>query len=142
MGFSGGCGVFISELDHNCSLSARIPILLFCCSYSNFWYMVYFALFSDYSSGFGGKYGVQADRVDKSAMGFDYQGKTEKHESQKGLLLRQYHSKVLNNSLYKSARNLVFIASLSLHFWEISWCGEYFWLSVFCLCGCLWNRRH
>lgn len=40
---------------------------------------------SDYSSGFGGKYGVQADRVDKSAVGFDYQGKTEKHESQKGL---------------------------------------------------------
>lgn len=27
---------------------------------------------------------MQADRVDKSAMGFDYQGKTEKHESQKG----------------------------------------------------------
>nr|XP_021525405.1 src substrate cortactin isoform X4 [Aotus nancymaae] len=37
----------------------------------------------DYSSGFGGKYGVQADRVDKSAVGFDYQGKTEKHESQR-----------------------------------------------------------
>lgn len=27
---------------------------------------------------------MQADRVDKSAMGFDYQAKTEKHESQKG----------------------------------------------------------
>ena len=39
---------------------------------------------SDYSSGFGGKYGLQADLVDKSAVGFDYQGKTEKHESQKG----------------------------------------------------------
>lgn len=39
---------------------------------------------ADYSSGFGGRYGVQADRVDKSAMGFDYQAKTEKHESQKG----------------------------------------------------------
>lgn len=26
---------------------------------------------------------MQADRVDKSAVGFDYQGKTEKHESQK-----------------------------------------------------------
>uniref|UniRef100_A0A3B5KXT9 SH3 domain-containing protein n=1 Tax=Xiphophorus couchianus TaxID=32473 RepID=A0A3B5KXT9_9TELE len=32
---------------------------------------------------FGGRYGVQADRVDQSAVGFDYQGKTEKHESQK-----------------------------------------------------------
>lgn len=38
----------------------------------------------DYSTGFGGRYGVQADRVDKSAVGFEYQGKTEKHESQKG----------------------------------------------------------
>lgn len=28
---------------------------------------------------------MQADRVDESAVGFDYQGKTEKHESQKGL---------------------------------------------------------
>lgn len=43
---------------------------------------------ADYSSGFGGKYGVQADRVDRSAVGFDYQGKTEKHESQKGLSVR------------------------------------------------------
>lgn len=39
----------------------------------------------DYTTGFGGRYGVQADRVDQSAVGFDYQGKTEKHESQKGL---------------------------------------------------------
>ncbi len=30
---------------------------------------------------------MQADRVDRSAVGFDYQGKTEKHESQKGALL-------------------------------------------------------
>uniref|UniRef100_A0A8C5PWZ6 Cortactin n=1 Tax=Leptobrachium leishanense TaxID=445787 RepID=A0A8C5PWZ6_9ANUR len=37
----------------------------------------------NYTTGFGGKFGVQADRVDKSAVGFDYQGKTEKHESQK-----------------------------------------------------------
>uniref|UniRef100_A0A3Q2DF18 Cortactin n=1 Tax=Cyprinodon variegatus TaxID=28743 RepID=A0A3Q2DF18_CYPVA len=38
---------------------------------------------ADYTTGFGGRYGVQADRVDQSAVGFDYQGKTEKHESQK-----------------------------------------------------------
>ncbi|KAA8579317.1 hypothetical protein FQN60_005287, partial [Etheostoma spectabile] len=36
-----------------------------------------------YTTGFGGRYGVQADRVDQSAVGFDYQGKTEKHDSQK-----------------------------------------------------------
>lgn len=47
-------------------------------------FLLCFTLNADYSSGFGGKYGVQADRVDKSAVGFDYQGKTEKHESQKG----------------------------------------------------------
>ena len=38
----------------------------------------------DYSTGFGGKYGVQKDRIDKNAVGFDYQEKVEKHESQKG----------------------------------------------------------
>ena len=39
----------------------------------------------DYSKGFGGKYGVQTDRVDKSALGWDHQEKVDKHESQKGL---------------------------------------------------------
>jgi len=38
----------------------------------------------DYSSGFGGKYGVQVDRQDKSAVGWDHVEKIEKHESQKG----------------------------------------------------------
>lgn len=38
----------------------------------------------DYSKGFGGKYGVQADRQDKSAAGWDHIEKLEKHESQKG----------------------------------------------------------
>jgi hypothetical protein len=41
-------------------------------------------LFLDYSRGFGGKFGIDKDKVDKSAVGFEYQGKTEKHESQKG----------------------------------------------------------
>jgi cortactin len=36
------------------------------------------------SLGYGGKYGVQQDRVDKSAVGFEYQHATEKHSSQKG----------------------------------------------------------
>ena len=38
----------------------------------------------DYSTGFGGKYGVQKDRVDKAAVGWDHQEKMAKHESQKG----------------------------------------------------------
>ncbi|XP_013118370.1 hematopoietic lineage cell-specific protein [Stomoxys calcitrans] len=33
--------------------------------------------------GYGGKFGVQTDRMDKSAVGHDYQGKVEKHASQK-----------------------------------------------------------
>lgn len=37
----------------------------------------------DSVKGFGGKFGVQTDRVDQSAVGFEYQGKTEKHASQK-----------------------------------------------------------
>lgn len=41
-------------------------------------------LFADYAKGFGGKFGVETDKVDKSAVGFEYQGKTERHESQKG----------------------------------------------------------
>lgn len=44
---------------------------------------------ADYAKGFGGKFGVETDKVDKSAVGFEYQGKTERHESQKGL----YHDK-------------------------------------------------
>ena len=40
--------------------------------------------FTDYSSGFGGKFGVQNDRLDKSAVGWDHVEKVEKHDSQKG----------------------------------------------------------
>ena len=37
---------------------------------------------TNFSAGYGGKYGVQQDRVDKSAVGFEYQAKSEKHSSQ------------------------------------------------------------
>lgn len=39
----------------------------------------------DYSTGFGGKFGVQADRQDQSAVGWDHVEQTPKHESQKGI---------------------------------------------------------
>lgn len=39
---------------------------------------------SDYVVGFGGKFGVQTDRQDKSALGWDHQEKLQLHESQKG----------------------------------------------------------
>lgn len=37
---------------------------------------------TDYSHGFGGKFGVQDDRKDKSAVGWDYVESPQKHESQ------------------------------------------------------------
>ena len=39
---------------------------------------------SDYKEGFGGKFGIQTDRQDKSALGWDHIEKVDKHESQKG----------------------------------------------------------
>lgn len=44
----------------------------------------------DYATGFGGKFGVQADRQDKSAAGWDHVEKVEKHESQKGNIQLKY----------------------------------------------------
>ena len=38
----------------------------------------------DYKDGFGGKFGVQTDRQDKSALGWDHIEKVNKRESQKG----------------------------------------------------------
>jgi len=38
--------------------------------------------FADYKTGFGGQYGVQTDRVDKTAVGWDHNEKVDKHESQ------------------------------------------------------------
>jgi Repeat in HS1/Cortactin len=37
----------------------------------------------DYATGFGGKFGVQADRQDKSAVGWDHVEQSQKHQSQK-----------------------------------------------------------
>ena len=37
---------------------------------------------TDHSVGFGGKYGVQTDRVDKSAKGWSEKTQTELHPSQ------------------------------------------------------------
>ena len=38
---------------------------------------------TDLKKGFGGKFGIQSDRVDKSAVGFDYHEKLAAHASQK-----------------------------------------------------------
>ena len=41
---------------------------------------------SDYSKGFGGKYGVHTDWVVKSAVGLDHKESLQQHASQKGFL--------------------------------------------------------
>ena len=38
----------------------------------------------DYKTGFGGQFGVQKDRVDASAAGWDHVEKVAKHPSQQG----------------------------------------------------------
>ena len=69
-------------------MSICTPFILF--SYST----IFNVLFADYKTGFGGQYGVQADRVDKSAVGWDHSQKVDKHNSQKGKdhLIYAFHS--------------------------------------------------
>ena len=38
----------------------------------------------DYKKGFGGSFGIQKDRVDKSAHGWEHVENVDKHASQKG----------------------------------------------------------
>ena len=38
----------------------------------------------DYKKGFGGSFGIQSDRVDKSAHGWEYVESVDKHASQTG----------------------------------------------------------
>ena len=42
---------------------------------------------TDGAKGFGGKFGVQEDRKDKSAAGWDHHEKIDKHESQTGITI-------------------------------------------------------
>ena len=47
---------------------------------------IYFKIISflDYKKGFGGQFGIQKDRVDKSAAGWEDHEQLTKHESQVG----------------------------------------------------------
>lgn len=47
--------------------------------------MVWIPMTEDYSAGFGGKFGVQRDRQDKSALGWDHQEEVQPHASQTGI---------------------------------------------------------
>uniref|UniRef100_A0A4W5R1C7 Hematopoietic cell-specific Lyn substrate 1 n=1 Tax=Hucho hucho TaxID=62062 RepID=A0A4W5R1C7_9TELE len=59
------------------STACCYPTQLLLASFSRCFYL------SDYSKGFGGKFGVEKEKVDKAALGYDYKGETEKHQSQK-----------------------------------------------------------
>ncbi len=52
---------------------------------------------TDHSTGFGGKFGVQKDRVDKSAVGWEHHEKVEKHESQKGFCSSFFFNLLIEN---------------------------------------------
>lgn len=54
-----------------------------------------FCFLLDYAKGFGGKYGVEKEKVDKASLGYDYKGETEKHQSQKGESRRKLFLSVL-----------------------------------------------
>lgn len=47
-------------------------------------FFLYLITIKDYKKGFGGQYGVQTDRQDKSAAGWEHRENLEQHESQKG----------------------------------------------------------
>lgn len=58
--------------------------LIFCDRDTNEFFFPPVSSIADYSKGFGGKFGVQKDRVDKSALGYDHKENVAKHESQTG----------------------------------------------------------
>ena len=68
---------------------------------------------ADYAVGFGGKFGVQVDRQDKSAVGWDHHEGLHQHQSQTD------HSKVKhyvlqNNSMPEFCENCAYVAPLFL----------------------------
>lgn len=46
--------------------------------------VIWISVAADYSVGFGGKFGIQRDRQDKSALGWDHQEDVQPHASQTG----------------------------------------------------------
>lgn len=49
-------------------------------------------VFADYKRGFGGKYGVEVEKQDQCALGYDHKESLAKHESQQGISLRPLSS--------------------------------------------------
>ena len=70
-------------------------------------------LWSDYKHGFGGKFGVQTDRVDKSAVGWEHHERVDKHVSQKGIHPSIYLS------IYLSIHLSIYLSICLSVFWLI-----------------------
>ena len=66
---------------------SRRKVMLIRCSLFTLNILSPSSFISDHSFGFGGKFGVQKDRLDKSAVGWEHHEKVDKHESQKGKLI-------------------------------------------------------
>ena len=66
------------------SMSPRQVGLHLFCLLLIFLFCIFLYFCPDYKTGFGGDYGVQTDRVDKSAVGWEHHEQVDKHESQKG----------------------------------------------------------
>lgn len=61
------------------SVSFSLYVCLSVCVY----YMVV-CYVADYKRGFGGKYGVEVEKQDQCALGYEHKESLAKHESQKG----------------------------------------------------------
>jgi cortactin len=74
------------------------------------------------ANGYGGKFGVESDRVDKSAVGFEYQQASEKHSSQVDYS-KGFGGKygVVNTAKDKSAMGFDHVEQLAKHSSQIDY---------------------
>ena len=81
---------------------------------------------------YGGKFGVQKDRMDKSAMGHDFIAKVDKHDSQKDYKTG-FGGKfgVQSDRVDKSAMGWEHVEKVDKHNSQQGWL--FFMYSVFCL---------
>ena len=76
----------VEKVDKHDSQKGKNQITTCVVSYSACFSPLLLSNALDYKTGFGGKFGVQNDRMDKSSVGWDHVEKVEKHVSQKGKL--------------------------------------------------------
>lgn len=102
----------------------KVRTVFFVCCILSYFYLLFL---SDYSKGFGGKYGVETEKVDKAALGFDYKGETEKHESQRGEEEKLHHQ----HQFIGTPTHLTSPSFLLSH-WSLSRLFQRIWRKVWC----------